>query len=54
MLSQFSLFSVILILLGGRCFYGINGEQQQQEQQQQQQPEQPAKIEEITDVIIYC
>lgn len=42
MLSQFSLFSAILIFLGGRCFYGINGEDQKQ-------PEQP-KIEEITDI----
>ncbi|KAE9537689.1 hypothetical protein AGLY_006712 [Aphis glycines] len=46
MLSQFSLFSVILILLGGRCFYGINGEEQQQ---QQQQPEQ-SNTGEITDI----
>jgi len=50
MLSQFSLFSVILILLGGRCFYGINGEEQQQQQQQSEQ----SNTGEITDVIIYC
>jgi len=46
MLSQFSLFSAILIFLGGRCFYGINGEDQTQ-------TEQP-NTEEITDVIMYC